>query len=138
MQWRKRYTEFSKTLPGQVVFLSAVFFLFWSGIAWRLLNFVFIAWWLSPFIFLPVLKGQSPSGKAFMPSESVQIVPAESLPPYFHPCCVQIPTLHWQVCERVYHSGWPDDCNELKKLALISPGIRCTPLTATFVLHYFP
>ena len=62
MQWRKRYSEFSKTLPGQALFLSAVFFLFWSGIAWRLLNFVFIAWWLSPFIFLLYSKVTSSKG----------------------------------------------------------------------------
>jgi hypothetical protein len=52
--WRKKYTEFSRTLPGQAMILAFVFFLFSSGIIWKLLNLLFIAWWLAPFLFLLV------------------------------------------------------------------------------------
>lgn len=49
--WRKKYVEFSKTLPGQAAFLTFVFFLFRSGIIWKILNLLFLAWWLAPFLF---------------------------------------------------------------------------------------
>lgn len=49
--WRKKYVAFSRTLPGQAVFLTFIFFLFRSGIIWKILNVVFIAWWLAPFLF---------------------------------------------------------------------------------------
>ena len=55
-QWKKKYAAFSKTLPGQALFLTFIFFLFRTGIIWKLLNLLFIAWWLAPFLFLLVGK----------------------------------------------------------------------------------
>jgi hypothetical protein len=54
--WRKKYAEFSRTLPGQAVFLTFIFFLFRSGIIWKMLNLLFIAWWLAPFLFFVIGK----------------------------------------------------------------------------------
>jgi len=56
LQWRKKYAEFSRTLPGQAVFLTFIFFLFRSGIIWKMLNLLFIAWWLAPFLFFVIGK----------------------------------------------------------------------------------
>ena len=70
-QWKKKYAAFSKTLPGQALFLTFIFFLFRTGIIWKLLNLLFIAWWLAPFLFLLVGKF---SPKVRLP------VPPSSLP----------------------------------------------------------
>lgn len=52
LQWRRRYSEFSKTSIGQATFLAGVFLLFYTGIAFKILNLLFILWWLAPFLFL--------------------------------------------------------------------------------------
>ncbi len=56
MQWKRQYAEFSKTTLGQVVFFAAFFFLCYSGLVWRLLNLVFILWWVAPLFVLPAIN----------------------------------------------------------------------------------
>ena len=56
LQWQKQYREFSKTSFGQATFLAGVFLLFYTGIAFKILNLVFILWWLAPFLFLLISK----------------------------------------------------------------------------------
>lgn len=52
LQWRRQYSSFSKTGLGQATFLGGIFLLFYTGIAFKLLNLLFILWWLAPFLFI--------------------------------------------------------------------------------------
>ncbi|EIE18694.1 hypothetical protein COCSUDRAFT_60004 [Coccomyxa subellipsoidea C-169] len=54
--WKRQYAKFSKTTLGQVVFFAAFFFLCYSGLVWRLLNLVFILWWVAPLFVLPAIN----------------------------------------------------------------------------------
>ena len=56
MQWRKQYATFSKTTAGQAVFLAGLFVLCYTGLLFKLLNLLFILWWLAPLIILPILN----------------------------------------------------------------------------------
>lgn len=56
LQWRRQYAEFSKTTAGQVVFFGLLFFLCYSGAIWRLLNLLFILWWVAPLFVLPAIN----------------------------------------------------------------------------------
>ena len=56
LQWQKKYGEFSRTVWGQAFTLGLVFFLLYTGIAFKLLNLLFILWWLAPFILVPMSK----------------------------------------------------------------------------------
>lgn len=56
VQWRKQYAEFHKTTAGKVVFYGAIWFLFSTGIAFRLLNLLFIMWWVAPLFILPAIN----------------------------------------------------------------------------------
>ena len=59
MQWRRQYKEFSGTPLGRAAFLGGVFLLFYTGIAFRLLNLLFLLWWIGPLIVLPLLQAAS-------------------------------------------------------------------------------
>lgn len=56
MQWRKQYATFSKTTAGQAVFFAGLFLLCYTGLLFKLLNLLFILWWLAPLIILPILN----------------------------------------------------------------------------------
>ena len=56
VQWGRQYSQFSKTTLGQVVTTAFVVYLFASGLAFRLLNILFILWWLLPIIALPLAR----------------------------------------------------------------------------------
>ena len=56
LQWRKQYAAFSKTAMGQAVFFAGLFFLFYTGLIFKLLNLLFILWWITPLIILPLLN----------------------------------------------------------------------------------
>ena len=56
LQWRKQYAAFSKTAMGQAVFFAGLFFLCYTGLIFKLLNLLFILWWIAPLIILPLLN----------------------------------------------------------------------------------
>ena len=58
-QWRRQYKEFSGTPLGRAAFLTGIFLLFYTGIAFRLLNLLFLLWWIGPLIVLPILQAAS-------------------------------------------------------------------------------
>ena len=53
-QWRRRYGEFSRTRLGQASLFAGLLLLAYSGILFRLLNALFILWWLAPLFILPL------------------------------------------------------------------------------------
>ena len=59
VQWRRQYKEFSGTPLGRAAFLGGVFLLFYTGLAFRLLNLLFLLWWIGPLIVLPLLQAAS-------------------------------------------------------------------------------
>ena len=56
MQWTKSYSRFSQTTLGQVTNTVLVVYLFTSGLFFKLLNILFILWWLLPIIALPLAR----------------------------------------------------------------------------------
>ena len=56
MQWRKQYAAFSRTPVGQAVFFAGLIFLCYTGLIFKLLNLLFILWWLAPLIILPIIN----------------------------------------------------------------------------------
>ncbi|CAL8464345.1 g3880 [Coccomyxa elongata] len=54
--WKRQYAEFSKTTAGQIVFFAAFFFVCYSGLIWRILNLLFILWWIAPLFVLPAIN----------------------------------------------------------------------------------
>ncbi len=56
VQWKRQYAEFSKTTAGQIVFFAAFFFVCYSGLIWRILNLLFILWWIAPLFVLPAIN----------------------------------------------------------------------------------
>ena len=66
-QWRRQYQEFSGTPLGRAAFLGGVFLLFYTGIAFRLLNLLFLLWWLGPLIVLPLLQAASRKVRPLLP-----------------------------------------------------------------------
>ena len=53
-QWQRQYAKFSRTRLGQFTFLGVLAFLAYTGILFRLLNLLFILWWLAPLLILPL------------------------------------------------------------------------------------
>ena len=41
---------------GQAVFFAGLFFLCYTGLIFKLLNLLFILWWIAPLIILPLLN----------------------------------------------------------------------------------
>lgn len=64
VQWRRQYKEFAATPVGRGAFLAGVFLLFYTGIAVRLLNLLFLLWWVGPLIVLPLLQAASRKARA--------------------------------------------------------------------------
>ncbi|KAK9839876.1 hypothetical protein WJX81_007992 [Elliptochloris bilobata] len=58
-KWRRQYKDFSGTPLGRAAFLTGIFLLFYTGIAFRLLNMLFLLWWIGPLIVLPLLQAAS-------------------------------------------------------------------------------
>ena len=56
MQWMRKYSRFSQTTLGQIATTAFVVYLFASGLAFKLLNVLFILWWLLPIIALPLAR----------------------------------------------------------------------------------
>lgn len=54
MQWRRQYGAFSKTLPGQIFQIAVLVWFFRSGLFFKLLNFIFILFWIVPLILVPL------------------------------------------------------------------------------------
>ena len=67
VQWRRQYKEFSGTPLGRAAFLGGVFLLFYTGIAFRLLNLLFLLWWIGPLIVLPLLQAASRKVRLLLP-----------------------------------------------------------------------
>ncbi len=63
-QWRRQYREFAATPLGRGAFLAGVFALFYTGIAFRLLNLLVLLWWVGPLIALPLLQAASRKARA--------------------------------------------------------------------------
>ncbi|KAK9789931.1 hypothetical protein WJX73_009412 [Symbiochloris irregularis] len=63
-KWGKQYSQFSKTSLGQVVTTAFIVYLFASGLAFRLLNILFILWWLLPIIALPLARRKNQQAQA--------------------------------------------------------------------------
>ncbi|KAL3143053.1 hypothetical protein ABBQ38_003328 [Trebouxia sp. C0009 RCD-2024] len=55
-QWRRQYGTFSKTLPGQIFQFALVVWFFRSGLFFKLLNFVFVLFWIVPLILVPLAR----------------------------------------------------------------------------------
>lgn len=89
VQWRRQYKEFSGTPLGRAAFLGAVFFLFYTGIAFRLLNLLFLLWWIGPLIVLPLLQAASRKVR----------------PPLPQPCCA---LFRYKCCCCVVYRLMPD------------------------------
>ena len=53
-QWQRQYAHFSRTRLGQLTFVGALAFLAYTGLLFRLLNLLFILWWLAPLLILPL------------------------------------------------------------------------------------
>ena len=56
MQWQRRYQAFLKTTPGKVATWSLVLYLIVSGLAFKLLNLLFIALWILPLLAVPLAQ----------------------------------------------------------------------------------
>jgi hypothetical protein len=41
---------------GQVIFFAGLFFICYTGLIFKLLNLLFILWWIAPLIILPLLN----------------------------------------------------------------------------------
>jgi hypothetical protein len=63
-QWRRQYREFAATPLGRGAFLAGVFALFYTGIAFRLLNLLVLLWWVGPLLVLPLLQAASRKARA--------------------------------------------------------------------------
>ncbi|CAL5220568.1 g2606 [Coccomyxa viridis] len=63
-KWRKQYAAFSKTTAGQAAFFAGLFVLCYTGLLFRLLNLLFILWWLAPLVILPLLNAASRQASA--------------------------------------------------------------------------
>lgn len=53
-QWRRQYGAFSKTLPGQIFQIAVLVWFFRSGLFFKLLNFIFILFWIVPLVLVPL------------------------------------------------------------------------------------
>ena len=48
--------EFSRTALGQLAIIGFIIYLVYTGIAFRILNLLFILWWLTPFLLVPFTR----------------------------------------------------------------------------------
>lgn len=66
LQWGRKYSQFSRTPFGQVATTAFVVYLFASGVAFKLLNILFILWWLLPIIALPLARRRNQQVSTFI------------------------------------------------------------------------
>ena len=92
MQWRKQYAAFSKTTAGQAAFFAGLFVLCYTGLLFRLLNLLFILWWLAPLVILPLLNAASRQASILFPTPSTA-----------YPC---MPVSHTHCCHALISTGF--------------------------------
>lgn len=63
-RWKKQYDKFSNTLPGKVAWTAFLVWGFYSGVFFRLLNLVFLLWWLAPIFLLPLAQRANKQAQA--------------------------------------------------------------------------
>lgn len=54
LQWKAQYESFSQTPMGKALVFGFVFYLFYTGFVFRIINFLLLIWWLAPIVLLPL------------------------------------------------------------------------------------
>ena len=56
LQWQRQYQAFARTTPGKIAQYSLFAYLIFSGIAFKLLNILFLALWVIPLVAVPLAQ----------------------------------------------------------------------------------
>ena len=56
LQWKKRYDSFSRTPLGKLAWTAFLVWGFYSGLFFRMLNILFLLWWIAPIVLVPLAQ----------------------------------------------------------------------------------
>ena len=56
LQWQRQYQAFARTTPGKIAQYSLFAYLIFSGLAFKLLNILFLALWVIPLVAVPLAQ----------------------------------------------------------------------------------
>ena len=56
LQWKKSYDSFSRTPLGKLAWTAFLVWGFYSGLFFRMLNILFLLWWIAPIVLVPLAQ----------------------------------------------------------------------------------